>query len=513
MKKFILGFGLVIFSFYFATNDAQAFSWPNEFEEIGDVFERGFDGWLKGTTRDIVHDIFGPSQPDGRFELPISTDFNEVGRNTSMRGFILNVLNFFLSFLGIVAIAAIVYAGFLYVTSAVDDGNAEKAKNIIIYATIGILVVLVSYALVNTLIRVAPSGGDDRSGLSVPQSFVPNNNLPLVENLATGGADLNPINSPEVNLLNLPEGQTPKEKKVYENLLESTSTKIKSFFDSGPILVFVDGEQKIVDPIIVSLESAKKGIDFRLAWEDAASAWNFNNGITRVLNPGDSATVRFSQAKNYQIQVIVQTADGETVNFTKTLQVEDAQANFTVSKTTVLVNESVDFNASGSRTNIGEIVDYQWDCTGGTGCFPNYSGKSFTAKFGASGTYEIQLTIETNVGSTASKMQEITILKDKPTASFEVYDDKDEVGGFRFDAVDSENVAGQNSGLIYKWTFGDGTRQTGGPIMFHKYEAKGSYSVELTVEENRAGKILLSDMFTQSVKVNSVLDADFDFIQ
>jgi len=159
MKKFILGFALVVFSSCFVTNAVQADFWSDL--KLGKIFERGFEDWIKGSTRDIVHDIFGPSQPDGRFELPISTDFNEIGTNTSMREFILNILNFFLSFLGIVAVAAIVYAGFLYVGSALDDGNAEKAKNIVIYAVIGIIVVLVSYALVNTLIKSAPDAASE----------------------------------------------------------------------------------------------------------------------------------------------------------------------------------------------------------------------------------------------------------------------------------------------------------------------------------------------------------------
>ena len=70
----------------------------------------------------------------------------------SLRGAIQTVINFFLFFLGLVAVGFIIYGGFLYVTSQGDDGNTEKAKNIIIYAIIGIIVILVSYALINTMI-------------------------------------------------------------------------------------------------------------------------------------------------------------------------------------------------------------------------------------------------------------------------------------------------------------------------------------------------------------------------
>lgn len=70
----------------------------------------------------------------------------------SLRGAISTVINFFLFFLGLVAVAFIIYGGFLYITSQGDDGNTEKAKNIILYAAIGIVIILVSYAIVNTFI-------------------------------------------------------------------------------------------------------------------------------------------------------------------------------------------------------------------------------------------------------------------------------------------------------------------------------------------------------------------------
>jgi hypothetical protein len=45
-------------------------------------------------------------------------------------------------FIGIIAITALIYAGFLYLTAGFDDGNAEKAKKIIMYVVIGIIFIL-----------------------------------------------------------------------------------------------------------------------------------------------------------------------------------------------------------------------------------------------------------------------------------------------------------------------------------------------------------------------------------
>ncbi len=83
----------------------------------------------------------------------------------SLRSALLTILNFFLFFLGLVATGFIIYGGFLYITAAGDDGKVENAKKILMYAVIGILVILLSFALVNTIIgagageRPASTGG------------------------------------------------------------------------------------------------------------------------------------------------------------------------------------------------------------------------------------------------------------------------------------------------------------------------------------------------------------------
>jgi hypothetical protein len=72
----------------------------------------------------------------------------------TLRGFIQQVLNWFLMFLGLVATGFLVYGGFMYITSAGNDQDVEKAKKLIIYAGVGILVILVSAILVNALIGI-----------------------------------------------------------------------------------------------------------------------------------------------------------------------------------------------------------------------------------------------------------------------------------------------------------------------------------------------------------------------
>jgi hypothetical protein len=47
----------------------------------------------------------------------------------------------------------VIYGGFLYITSQGED--TEKAKKVLMYAAIGIVIILISFALVNTLLTAA----------------------------------------------------------------------------------------------------------------------------------------------------------------------------------------------------------------------------------------------------------------------------------------------------------------------------------------------------------------------
>lgn len=72
-----------------------------------------------------------------------------AGSERDARSLVKTLLNYALGFLGLVAVGFIIYAGFLYVTSGTNEENTGKAKNIIVYAIIGIVVILASAAIVN----------------------------------------------------------------------------------------------------------------------------------------------------------------------------------------------------------------------------------------------------------------------------------------------------------------------------------------------------------------------------
>ncbi len=82
--------------------------------------------------------------------------------SNDLREFILKIVNFALGFLGLIAVVIIIYGGVLYVTAAGDTEKTDKGKKAILYATVGLLIVLGSFAFVNTVIEGA--GGDGGTG-------------------------------------------------------------------------------------------------------------------------------------------------------------------------------------------------------------------------------------------------------------------------------------------------------------------------------------------------------------
>ena len=69
------------------------------------------------------------------------------------RKLIVDLTNFVSAFVATVAIAYLMYGGYLYVTSAGREDSLEKAKKVLFSAVLGIIFALGAFALVNTFIK------------------------------------------------------------------------------------------------------------------------------------------------------------------------------------------------------------------------------------------------------------------------------------------------------------------------------------------------------------------------
>ncbi len=406
---------------------------------------------LDTAVNNVVDDLFGQGPvPDGSFSLPHPGEFNQIGDNTSLRQFILNVLNFTLSFLGLAGVVAIIYAGYLYIIVGGED--TEKAKKIILYACIGILVVLVSFALVNTLIQSAGSGDDDRSGAEYDYGD--------------------------------PGGDSEED----------------DLSEISPGLITAEGES-VVDfgnGFAIPFETALSGVTFNLNTNYNEILWDFGDGIRSSEGPVEH---RYGQEKAYRINVVASTDDG-LIRASKTVMVGGVKAVFRMNPGRPLTNQKVTFDAGMSRAVIGSVVDYTWTCkvlgveSAGIGdvakneCFVEGKGPVFVASFGAGGQYEITLTVQSNLGIRNTTTQVLSVRGDPKK---EEEEEKDLKADFRVPAFvgigDSFSFRAQpqDDSFTYKWEFSEAATvldDLSFPIIRAFFSEKGAHKVTLTVTDS-----------------------------
>jgi hypothetical protein len=80
------------------------------------------------------------------------------GGTGRIQDIVTTIINIFSVIVGIVAVIMIIFGGFKYITSGGDSGNISSAKNTIIYAIIGLVVVALAQFLVQFVLdKVIPA--------------------------------------------------------------------------------------------------------------------------------------------------------------------------------------------------------------------------------------------------------------------------------------------------------------------------------------------------------------------
>lgn len=118
----------------------------------------------------LVSSLFDPS---GAFALDSGDSIDFVddlsGGEGDLKSLLNTILSYFLGFLGFICVIMVIYGGVLYVTSAGNDENVGKAKKILLYAGIGVVLIMISVALVTTILGAASSGGTGTTGGTTAQ--------------------------------------------------------------------------------------------------------------------------------------------------------------------------------------------------------------------------------------------------------------------------------------------------------------------------------------------------------
>ncbi|MCK5466086.1 hypothetical protein KAI56_01130 [Candidatus Parcubacteria bacterium] len=77
-----------------------------------------------------------------------------VGVPTNFDNAVINLTNWILGFVAMIAVLAIVWGGVMYIGSAGDETKATTGKRVVTYALIGLVISGIAYALVNIIVTV-----------------------------------------------------------------------------------------------------------------------------------------------------------------------------------------------------------------------------------------------------------------------------------------------------------------------------------------------------------------------
>ncbi len=97
----------------------------------------------------------------GAFVLPLAASaltIDNVGAtiglgSADLKQTVLNIISFVLGLLGLIAVIMILYGGFIWLTAGGNEDKVGSAKKIISAAIIGLIVILLAWAIVNFVVK------------------------------------------------------------------------------------------------------------------------------------------------------------------------------------------------------------------------------------------------------------------------------------------------------------------------------------------------------------------------
>lgn len=85
-----------------------------------------------------------------------TTTLGSLGLGTSdLKMTVINIINWVLGLLGIIAVIMVLYAGFQWMTAGGNEERIASAKKIISAAVIGLVIILLAWAIVNFVLATA----------------------------------------------------------------------------------------------------------------------------------------------------------------------------------------------------------------------------------------------------------------------------------------------------------------------------------------------------------------------
>jgi len=236
-------------------------------------------------------------------------------------------------------------------------------------------------------------------------------------------------------------------------------------------------------------------------------AWNFGDGGTAT---GLTPSHPFATAGTFNVVLIVTDDLGQTGSTTKPVAVTSSNttpppnASFVFSPTAPVINQTVSFNAAQSSAATGHsIVSYSWNFGDNTALG---SGVTPTHAYGASGTFNVVLTVTDDLGQTGTTSNAITIGSPAPISSFVFSPTAPATNQTVFFNASASSASQGRTIASYSWDFGDGSGPGSGVSPTHAYTSLGTFTVTLVVTDDLGQK----GNSSKTVTVSPVV-AEFSF--
>jgi len=128
---------------------ARTDSSHKNFEECKDVLCDDPEFMANASDDDLIRCT--PETAAGTGVAKSSLEGSGITHTDDFGDFVIKLVNFSLPYLTLAAFVGYVIAGFMYVTALGNDEQLQKAKKILVWSSIGLILVILSYAITNLL--------------------------------------------------------------------------------------------------------------------------------------------------------------------------------------------------------------------------------------------------------------------------------------------------------------------------------------------------------------------------
>jgi len=239
------------------------------------VYAAGFSVLCVFVFLGLVHPVF--AQTDF---LQTSAEASGLPQ-TNIILIIARLIRAFLGILGIIFVLIVLYAGFLYMTSKGEAAKTEKAKKMIVQATIGVLIIFSSYAIASFVINAILGA---TSGQIVSKAVMEKYKEPLAGAL---GAGIVESHYPPRNAVDI-----PRNTKIFVTFKEAVDlTSIisgENGLNNKNVLIFetAKGKDKKLDSVAVKVSTNEQHTIFVFDPVDLLGNPTTDTNYTVALQPG-----------------------------------------------------------------------------------------------------------------------------------------------------------------------------------------------------------------------------------